>query len=142
MATAIDSCMDELKNTILMQASKLRYNVASEAPSNERDLFNSPSLIVWDGASDNTIWDDASVNYAFRALHDALHLNTGLGFSVDEEIAIGRIQANQYVGLLADLVYLEVAGQAEYYKQNGVFVANQKQFTLQALLEQGMIKAS
>jgi hypothetical protein len=123
----------ELNNKILKQASKLNYTVSEVAPSTMTDLVNNSTLKVWSGASDNTIWNDPSVNYAFRALHDKLHLITGLGFTPDEEIEIGRIQANQYEGLLADLVYIETTGQAEYFKQNGVFVQDQTMFTMEKL---------
>ncbi len=124
---------NELNNKILKAASKLNYTVSSVAPSTAQDLFNSSSLKVWNGASENTIWNDPVVNFAFRALHDALHLKTKLDFSVDAEIEIGKIQANQFEGILADIVFIETTGQAEFYKQNGVFVSDQKQFTIAKL---------
>lgn len=122
----------EFNNLILNTAP--RHLVKDVAPSTERELFgNIGQLVVWSGASDATIWNDSRVNYAFRALHDALHLKTGIGFTPKEEIELGRIQANQYSGLFADLVYIEVAGQAEHFLKTGQFVENQIQFTLDAL---------
>ncbi len=124
----------EFQSLILSQASKLQYRVADLAPSDERSLFNSSkTLVIWSGASDATIWQDAAVNWAFRALHDALHLQTGLGFSPEVEMHLGRIQANMYTGLLADLVYIETAGQAEHYLKTGRFVEDQVEFTLKKL---------
>ena len=125
--------MNELNNKILKQAEKLNYTVAEIAPNNVIDLFNSSSLKVWSGQSDNTIWNDPKVNWAFRALHDQLHLDTGIGFSPDQEMYIGRLQASQYDGMLADLVYIETTEQAKYFKENGVFVSNQKLFTVEKL---------
>jgi hypothetical protein len=107
------------------------------APNSALDLFTGPSLVVWSGASEHTIFGDARVNWAFRALHDALHLKTGLGFSPEEEIELGRIQANQYSGLMADLVYIEVAKQAEYYLKSGLFVTDQVLFDLSELTKLG-----
>lgn len=107
-----------------------RHIVKDLAPSDESSLFNQPSLVIWSGASDNTIFGNASVNWAFRALHDALHLKTRLGFTPLEEIELGRIQASQYTGLMADLVYIETAGQASYYLKTGQFVADQIAFTI------------
>lgn len=118
-----------INNLILKQASKLQYTVASKAPSTVEELFQAPTLVIWSGASDNTIFGDAVVNYAFRALHDSLHLKTKIGFSPAEEVELGRIQANQYTGLMADLVYCEVAEQARYYLRNGIFVSDQVAFT-------------
>lgn len=123
----------DFNRLILSQASKLRYTVKDTAPSTERDLFAPSGLVIWSGASERTIWGDAIVNHAFRAIHDTLHLQTGMGFSIDEEIELGRIQANQYTGLLADIVYLEVAGQAKYFKTHGVFVPDQVVFTVSNL---------
>ncbi len=120
----------ELNNRILKEASKLKYSVSSVAPSTAHDLFNTSTQVVWNGASNNTIWNDETVNFAFRALHDALHLTTRLDFTIDAEIAIGRIQANQFEGILADIVYIETSGQAEFYKLNGTFVSDQREFTL------------
>ncbi len=124
----------EFNSLILKQASKLKYRVADVAPNNETDLFNGPkTLVIWSGASDVTIWGDARVNWAFRALHDALHLKTGHNFNPKAEIELGRIQANQYSGLLADLVYIETAGQAEHYMRTGQFVTDQIEFTKQMI---------
>lgn len=122
-----------INNRILKDASKLNYIVKDIAPNSESSLFNSTSLVVWNGASDCTIFQDASVNWAFRALHDALHLKTRLNFNPIQEIELGRIQASKYTGILADLVYIEVAGQAEYYLKHSIFVKDQVQFTLDAL---------
>lgn len=121
-----------INNEILIQATKVRYTVASNAPNTEKDLFNSTSLVIWSDASDNTIYQDARVNWAFRALHDALHLKTRYDFSPHAEIALGRLQASkQSSDLLADLIYCEVSRQAEYYLKNGVFVPDQVLFTKQ-----------
>lgn len=125
----------EINNLILKTAP--RHLVSNIAPNSALDLFTSPSLVVWSGASEHTIFGDARVNWAFRALHDALHLNTGLGFSPEEEIELGRIQANQYTGLMADLVYIEVAKQAEYYLKSGLFVTDQVLFDLSELTKLG-----
>lgn len=123
-----------INREILKQAASLKYSVADLAPSTETDLFNAPSLVVWSGASDATVYQDETVNWAFRAIHDAMHLETGLSFSVEHEIEMGRIQASkQSSSVLADLFFCEIAGQAQYYKQNGVFVSNQVEFTLNYL---------
>lgn len=125
-----------VNNIIQSEVKGLKYIIKADAPSTMHDLVNQgyrSDLIVWNGASDNTIYQDASINYMFRALHDKLHLQTGIDFSVDAEIAIGKIQAAKYASqckeLFADLVYAETTGQATYYKINGVFVPDQISFT-------------
>lgn len=129
----------ELNNLILSQAAKLKFRVSDNAPSIETDLFNtSKTLVVWSGASDNTIFNDPKVNHAFRALHDALHLVTGMGFTINEEIELGRIQASKYDNkFISDLIYIEVAGQAKHFRDTGTFVSDQVAFTLNSLKKLG-----
>ena len=126
-----------VNNEILRQASGLYYTVSDLAPHVETDLFNSPTLVIWSGSSDDTFFQDKHVNWAFRALHDMLHLETRMDFNPKSEIELGRIQANMFKGseLLQDLVYSEVSSQAEYYLRNGMFVSNQVEFTKQDLLK-------
>lgn len=120
-----------INQTILHEASKISYIVSDIAPNNEIELFNQGSTItVWSGGSDNTIFGDARVNYAFRALHDALHIKTRLGFTHAEEYQLGKLQASQYDSdLMSTLVYCEVVCQAKYHETTGLFVVNQVEFT-------------
>lgn len=129
------SIIREINNLILSTAPK--HSVADVAPSTFADLANQPTLVIWSGESDNTIFQDSRVNWSFRALHDSLHLKTRIGFSPLEEIELGRIQANQYTGLMSDLVYIEVAGQAQHYLETGRFVTDQVKFTIESLRKLG-----
>lgn len=126
----------ELNHYILKQAETLQYRVSDSAPGTESELFGNVGrdLIIWSGESDNTIYQDPKVNHAFRAIHDAMHLKTGLGFTPEEEIEMGRIQAAQIDSdFIAKLFYIEIAGQAEYYLKHGKFVEDQINFTLNQL---------
>lgn len=125
----------EINNLILNSAPK--HLVKDIAPNSFSELYSSPSLVIWSGASEHTIFRDARVNWSFRALHDALHLKTGVGFSPDAEIYLGRLQASKYSGLMSDLVYIEVAGQAEHYLKTGRFILDQVEFTLNELTKLG-----
>jgi hypothetical protein len=129
--------LTELKHRILKDASKLDYIVKADAPNAVQDLKSTSQLVIWSGASDQTVWGDPSVNWAFRALHDRLHISTGLGFTIPEEIELGRIQASLYDGMLADLIYIEVAGQAEHFARTGEFIVDQVSFTLNSLRAKG-----
>ena len=129
-----------VNSLILGQASKLSYIVKADAPSTETALFNESGLVIWSGASHGTIYQDERVNWAFRALHDDLHLKTGLSFSVDAEIELGRIQASKYTSsLMQDLVFCEVAGQALYFQKTGIFIQDQVQFTVDFLKNKGVL---
>jgi hypothetical protein len=133
--------LNYINNTLLRQANKLLYTVSHNAPGTEIDLFNSTSLVIWSGASDKTIFSDCRVNWAFRALHDTLHLQTRLDFRPETEIYIGRLQASLYDSdLVRELIYSEASLQAEYYLNNGHFIDDQYNFTLNHLLKTGVIK--
>lgn len=127
-----------INSNILDLSKGLRYTVKDVAPSTFQDVSNESSLIVWSGASDATIYQDASVNYAFRALHDAMHIETGLGFDAIHEMELGRIQASKVHALtgselLATIVHLEVSGQAEHYLKTGQFIEDQISFIMKQL---------
>jgi hypothetical protein len=136
----MEQAIQYVNQLILSEAKGLKYLVKADAPNTEADLFNAPSLIIWSGASDHTVFSDASVNWAFRALHDALHLKTGLNFSPEAEIELGRIQASKYTSsLMQELIYAEVSMQAAYYAKTGHFVQDQATFTINHLTRRGVL---
>lgn len=90
---------------------------------------------VWNGCSDNTIYTNPGVNYAFRFWHDAIHACTGLGFNTADEIAIGRIQVETVqaefgkFSIEAMLMYADTIAQSQYAATTGgEFPANQLEF--------------
>src|SRR4051812_8590240 len=48
---------------------------------------------VFDGGVDDIVYSSARVNYLFRAWHDIVHIEMGLGFDADSEIRVAREQA-------------------------------------------------
>lgn len=92
-------------------------------------------LLVWDGASDATIYADARVNHAFRAWHDACHIAAGVGFTLSAERAACEAQLRSL--LLAypraprhwvQLIRAEIIGQAEHFATHGTFPVDQFAF--------------
>lgn len=123
----------ELNRKILGFANKLRYTVKSYAPETFQELKASKtgSLIVYDGASENTVYGDPKVNHAFRAWHDALHLSLNADFTSEGEYRVGIEQARLIDSdIMARIILAEVNGQVEYFERHGCFPANQLQFTL------------
>lgn len=126
---------------IMQDAKRLTYAVSSVAPSTEIELFGSTSLVIWSGASDKTIFCDESVNWAFRALHDSMHLKTGLGFDVESEKELGRIQASQYESdVMRELIFCQITMQADHFGTTGQFVVNDFDFTMSHLKKCGFAK--
>ena len=93
---------------------------------------------VWNGASDDSIYGSAEVNYAYRAWHDSTHLRLGLGFDLDSErqVALQHVRDAWDAGLSVEsieLLWIDSQGQNEYYRQNSEFVGNQREFARVAL---------
>ena len=88
---------------------------------------------VWSGASGRTIHASPTENYVFRAWHDACHLDSGWGFSPEEEETLARlcmIRAAE-VGLsdwARRVLWAELAGQVQYLVAHGDFPTDQRAF--------------
>ena len=119
----------ELNSKILSLAPK--FTASDYAPSTYAELKsnNAAGLVVWSGASDNTIYGCNRVNHAFRAWHDSLHLKLGVNFDYAGELAVGLEQArlikNDALGLI---IMGEVVGQVEYLNKYGHFPIDQVEF--------------
>lgn len=122
----------------LVLAMAPAYVPRSFAPSTLADLMGTGPLVIWDGASDQTIYQDARVNHAFRAWHDAAHMAGHFPFTLEGEHAACEFQIAQARAVfprlpesLAAAIRAEVIGQAEYFAANGMFPANQLVFHLE-----------
>lgn len=85
---------------------------------------------------ENTIFGDPEVNIAFRAWHDATHLqlNEGFDYMAETRVAFAQIaelpREWEYERLL---ILTEVVAQAAYHQKTGGFVENQRLFTINTL---------
>lgn len=132
MFAALTICMmlsNELNQKILKLAPK--FQAKDIAPNSFADLKENSleSLVVWAGASDQTIYGDAKVNWAFRAWHDQLHLKLNAPFTYDGEKLVAIEQArlidSDQLGLI---LIAEIVGQTEYYNKYGSFPVDQVAF--------------
>lgn len=117
------------------------FDVGEVAPSTLADLRahveTTGRFLVWSGASDQTIFGEASTNHAFRAWHDWCHYTHNLPFSLDGERHAARVQIVQvraaYPKAEADhfaaIIWAEVVGQAEHFAAFGDFPKDQRAFT-------------
>lgn len=119
----------ELNHRILKLAPK--HTALDIAPNTFKALESNrtASLVVWSGASEQTIYGDPTVNHAARAWHDSLHLKLGADFTVigETRVAIEQcrlIGSDQY----ADILWSEIVGQVEYFEKHGSFPIDQVEF--------------
>lgn len=92
---------------------------------------------IWTGASDNTIFGEQRINHYFRAWHDYIHLTNNLGYDSVGESIVCDIQTEQLPTnwlFERELLHIEVVGQIHYHALNHKFVEDQRQFTIDYLL--------
>lgn len=95
-------------------------------------------ILVWTGASDNTIFGYPQHNHAFRAWHDYVHVTYGLPFNEDGERMATKIQQHHvmefHTGTPCEAKFFcrildaEINGQIEYFCKHGKFVEDQRAF--------------
>lgn len=128
MKTLIDS---EFNNKLIKLAPK--HLVSDIAPDTFGKLVSQASsgsrLVVWSGGSDQTIYGDSKVNYAFRAWHDQLHLKLNAPFTLEGETIVATEQCRLISSTqMAQLIMAEVIGQVEHVLKTGEFPVNQIDF--------------
>ena len=119
------------------------FDVAGVAPDSldqlNRVIEDSGRMLVWDGASESTIFADPETNYAFRAWHDWCHHKGQFAFDREGERQAAEMQCEHIRELYGNsrlssymqrLVKAEVLGQAEYFDIHGKFPENQRAFDL------------
>lgn len=118
------------------------YGVSADAPNSYDALvacFEADGRItVWDGGSDETIFGDPEVNYAFRAWHDAGHLKLAAAFDRAGEAQVCAWQCAQLVAAngpakaarWCTILQAEIIGQADYCAEHGDFPTDQFAFDL------------
>lgn len=121
------------------------YAVSADAPSTLSELREcwrrDGRITVWSGASDQTIFGDPEVNYAFRAWHDATHLALGAEFDDNGEEAVcwrqidnvRKLYGKRTATVFKGIISAEIQGQLHYEKRVGRFPRNQREFVLRYL---------
>lgn len=115
------------------------YVVIDDAPATLEDVRAYEAahgvLAVWSGASDKTMWPTPEHNYAFRALHDSIHVKYGHAFDLAGEQDTARDTEKYLRRHCPDLIdedyralWFEVVGQAVYEVHHGVFPQDQAAF--------------
>ena len=79
--------------------------------------------------SEGTIWGEPQYNWLFRAFHDTFHMYYGFPFTPDGEIKAAKEQATLArvfeMHDLAQVMIIEIAGQACYERDHGEFPAQE-----------------
>lgn len=122
------------------------YDVGSPAPSTLKELNDhikkTGRILVYSGASENTIYGDKEINYAARAWHDYHHYKLQAPFNKAGEALVCEAQKQDLLKIFGDsprtrlwMTYLdiEVNDMVEYYEKHGVFPEDQYAFVKERL---------
>lgn len=93
-------------------------------------------LIVWNGASENTIFGYHLNNTLFRAWHDYVHITNQFDFTTEGESMTAWVQAAELPSewyFEKQLILCEVIGQVLYHKYHNEFPVNQRLFAINYL---------
>lgn len=130
----------ELNRKILKLAPKFEAKDMAPHSYETLKLASVSGLVVWAGASEGTIYGCPTVNHAFRAWHDSLHLKLNAPFTLEGEARVAREQARILGGDVHGAVILgEIVGQAEHFAKFGEFPTDQMAFMLQYLKRKGVL---
>ena len=117
------------------------YEVSDDAPDTyvklRAHLDRTKQMLVWSGSSDNTIYADKQVNWAFRAWHDWCHYYGAHPFTPEAERAVFAMQCSHLLLFYNDclqarrwirILRAEVIGQQEYFYKYGHYPHDQRAF--------------
>jgi hypothetical protein len=125
-------------------ASFIDYEVAENAPDTfegiKEHYENTGKLLVWNGASDNTIFSNPQSNYAFRAWHDFCHIKANADFTPSGErdtmlLQIRMVMDCEHLSkrakdICTKILQVEVLSQLQHALQFGDFPENQRHFAI------------
>ena len=117
------------------------FDVSEQAPGSYKELCEHMSatgrMLVWNGASTQTVFDDHEVNWAGRAWHDWTHYTYHHEFTISGERAVCEQQKRDVVHIYGQsaqtsywlrLLEAEIMGQVIYKEAYGEFTVDQRAF--------------
>lgn len=127
--------INQIRAQLHIECKKLnlpQYEIRDLAPETLKDVVstfkNTGKLVIWSGASENTIWGDSHSNYLFRAWHDYIHILTLGEFNSQGEKLVALKQMSQVGTIFARFIEIEVIEQLNHFEKNGAFPTNQLEF--------------
>ncbi len=99
----LDRSFNVVVNQVASRLFPTGFDVGPDAPDTfvklKARLDSGARMLVWDGASDKTIFDCPETNYAFRAWHDWLHWKLGADFTHQGERVVMLAMQDQVISL-------------------------------------------
>jgi hypothetical protein len=150
----LDRSFNVVVKHIASRLFPMGFDIGPDAPDTlaklKARLDSGARMLVWDGASDKTIFACPETNYAFRDWHDWLHWKLGADFTPQGERAVllgmqaqvvslygGRTGPCQDVLRWCAILEAEVIGQLEHKEDHGGFPEDQREVTKRYLSVRG-----
>ena len=124
------------------------YDVSLAAPETYEELVAhldaGGRMVVYSGGSEQTIYGDLEVNFAFRAWHDWCHWRGRFDFSHEGERAACAMQGDHLIARYGEsaqtrrwrrILQAEIIGQRDYFDRHGKFPEDQRAFVAAYLAE-------
>ena len=108
-------------------------------------------MLVWSGGSENTIYAEPEVNWAFRAWHDWCHYRGAHDFTPEGERSVFELQRSHLLLFYGDslqtrrwirILRAEVIGQQEYFYRYGHYPHDQRAFVEVYLKDNHFLQAA
>lgn len=138
---ALDIHFNAAVLTICNRVLPAGYDVSNTAPETYEELIAhldaGKRMVVHGGGSEQTIYGDPEVNFAFRAWHDWCHWRGRHDFSHEGERAACAMQSEHLVTLYGEssqtrrwrrILQAEIIWQREFFDANGFFPEDQRAF--------------
>lgn len=137
MTTPLNTRFNVAVNHIASRLFPCGFDVADSAPGTLDSLLKhylaTGRVMVWGGASEQTIFADSETNFAFRAWHDSKHIFATLPFTLAGETQAFAMQATDITALydgqtardFIAILRAEIIGQFEYKESLGGFPIDQ-----------------
>lgn len=87
-------------------------------------------FLVWNGASETSVYNGCRVNYLFRAWHDLLHIELEAQFDEEGEYRCANYQCSHssLTDLERQIIWIDIVDQFRFEKLTGEFPVDQKKF--------------
>jgi hypothetical protein len=131
------------------------YDVSDDAPDTypklRAHLDRTKQMLVWSGGSENTIYGEPEVNWAFRAWHDWCHYRGAHDFTPEGERAVFEMQRSHLLLFYGDcaqtqrwikILRAEVIGQQKHFYKHGYYPYDQRAFVEAYLNEPQYLQAA
>lgn len=136
-----NQAIEDLTLGIIELTRDIKFKISDKTTNNYNTFLAEPSLTISREGCYKTIYGNPYVNILARAWHDTLHISKHKSFSLEDELAIAKLQKGTLFNTLvlngiptdraelaSIILFIDIYEQALYYDKTKNFVGNQLDF--------------